>query len=109
MLRNDMNAFIVSRFSYFSIFWMFHDRSANWKISKNPRESAQKCMSTGIYKAQWNLNSSFMNQTFVDKDMPCTQRSGRNTSGSKPNTTGYGIEIARFFLNLKYGMYCHLS
>ena len=45
---------------------------------------------------QRNLNPSFMNQIFVEDDTPYTHRSGRNTLAPQPNTTGYGIENARF-------------
>ena len=37
-----------------------------------------------------------MNQIFVKKDTPYTLRSGRNILAPQPNTTGYGIENARF-------------
>ena len=41
---------------------------------------------------------SFMNQIFEEKDTPYTIRSGRNILAPKPNTTGYGIENARFLV-----------
>ena len=37
-----------------------------------------------------------MNQIFVEKDTPYTLRGGRNILAPKPNTTGYGLENARF-------------
>ena len=53
-------------------------------------------LDTEIFKTQRNLNPSFMNQIFMEKDTPYTLRSGRNILAPKSNTTGYGIENARF-------------
>ena len=53
-------------------------------------------VATEIFKAQKNLNPSFMDKIFDEKDTPCTFRSGRNILAPKPSTTGYGIENARF-------------
>ena len=119
-----MNAFIVSQFSYCPLVWMFQDRSVNKKINKiheralriackdscsNFEELLTKAnsvtihhknlqlLATEIFKTQRNLNPSFMNhQIFVEKDTPYTLRSGRNILAPQPNTTGYGIENARF-------------
>ena len=118
-----MSAFIISQFSYYPLVWMFHDRSVNKKINKiheralriaykdscsNFEELLTKAnsvtihhknlqlLATEIFKTQRNLNPSFMNQIFMEKDTPYTLRSGRNISAPKPNTTGYGIENARF-------------
>ena len=52
-------------------------------------------LATEIFKTQRNVNPSFMNQVFVEKDTPYTLRSGRNILAPQPNTTGYGIENAR--------------
>ena len=51
---------------------------------------------TKIFKPQKNLNPSFMNKIFEEKDTPYTLRSGRNILAPEPSTTGYGIENARF-------------
>ena len=53
-------------------------------------------LATEIFKTQRNLNPSFTNQIFMEKDTPYILRSGRNISAPKPNTTGYGVENARF-------------
>ena len=53
-------------------------------------------LATEIFKIQRNLNPSFMNQTFVEKDTPYTFCSGRDILAPKPNTIGYGIENAHF-------------
>ena len=122
-LRVMMNAFIISQFSYCPLVWMFHDRSVNKKINKihegalriaykdscsNFEELLTKAnsvtihhknlqlLATEIFNTQRNLNPSFMNQVFVEKDTPFTLRSGRNILAPQPNTTGYGIENARF-------------
>ena len=50
-------------------------------------------LATEIYKSQRNFNPYFMNQIFMEKDMPYILRSGRNISAPKPNTTGCGFEI----------------
>ena len=121
-LRVMMNAFIISQFSYCTLVWMFHDRSVNKKIQIHERalriaykdsysnfeELLRKAnsgtihhkylqlLATEIFKTHKNLNPSFMNQIYMEKDAPYTLRSGRNISAPKPNTTGYGIENARF-------------
>ena len=122
-LRTMMNAFVVSQFSYCPLVWMFHDRSVDKKINKiheralriaykdsrsNFEELLTKAnavsihhknlqlLATEIFKTQRNLNPRFMNQIFVEKDTPYTLRGGRNILAPKPNTTGYGIENARF-------------
>ena len=51
---------------------------------------------TEIFKTQKNLNPSFMNKIFDEKDTPYTLPSGRNILTPKSSTTGYGIENARF-------------
>ena len=53
-------------------------------------------IATEIFQTQRNLNPSFMNQVFVEKDTPHSLRSGRNILAPKPTTTGYSIENARF-------------
>ena len=122
-LRVMMNAFVVSQFSYCPLVWMFHDRSVNKKINKihetalriaykdscsNFQELLTKAntvsihhknlqlLATEIFKTQRNLNPRFMNQIFLEKDTPYTLRGGRNILAPKPNTTGYGLENARF-------------
>ena len=53
-------------------------------------------LATEICKTQKNLNPSFMNKIFDEKDTLYTLRSGRNILAPKPSTTGYAIENARF-------------
>ena len=94
-LRVVMNAFVVSQFSYCPLIWMCHDRSVNKKINKiheratriaykdscsNLEELLTKgntvsihhknlqLLTTEIFKTQRNLNPSFINQVFVEKD-----------------------------------------
>ena len=122
-LRVMMNAFIISQFSYCLLVWMFHDRSVNEKINEIHERGLRiaykdscsnfeelltkansvtihyknvKLLSIEIFKTQRNLNPSFMNQIFVEKDTPNTLRSRRNISPPQPNTTWYGIGNARF-------------
>ena len=118
-----MNAFVISQFSYCLLVWTSHDRSVNKKISKIHERSLRiayrdscsnfeelltkantvsihhknlQLLATEIFKTQRNLNPSFMNQIFVEKDTQYTLRSGRNILAPKPKTTGYGIENACF-------------
>ena len=51
-----------------------------------------RLLASEIFETQRNLNPSFMNQIFVEKDTPRTLHSGRNILALKPNTAGYGIE-----------------
>ena len=122
-LKVMMNAFIVSQFGYCPLVWMFHDRSVNKKINKIHERALRiayedscsnfeklltkansvtihhknlQLLATEIFKTQRHLNPNFMNQIFVEKDNPYTLRSGRNIWAPQPNTTGYGIEKARF-------------
>ena len=53
-------------------------------------------LATEIFKTRKNLNPSFMNKIFDEKDTPYTFHSGRNILAPKPSMTGYGIENARF-------------
>ena len=53
-------------------------------------------LATEIFKTQKDLNPSFTNKIFDEKDTPYIFRSGRNILAPKPSTTGYGIENARF-------------
>ena len=48
------------------------------------------------FKAQSNLNPSFIKQIFGMKYIPYYLRSCRNIFAPKPETTGYGTESARF-------------
>ena len=118
-----MNTFVVSQFSYYPIVWLFHDRSDNMKIKKiheralriaykdrssNFEELLTKAntvsihhknlqlLATEIFKTQKNLNPSFINKIFEEKETPHTISSDRNILAPKPSTTGYGIENARF-------------
>ena len=118
-----MNAFVVSQFSYCPLVWTSHDRSVNKKISKIHERSLRiayrdscsnfeelltkantvsihhenlQLVATEIFKTERNLNPSFMNEVLGEKDTPYTLRSGKNILAPKPNTTGYGIENARF-------------
>ena len=118
-----MNAFVVSQFSYCPLVWMFHERSVSKKINKNYARALRiafkdgcsnfeellttantlslhhknlQLLATEIFKTQRNLNPNLMNQVFLEKDTPYTLRRGRNILAPKPNTTGYGIENARF-------------
>ena len=118
-----MNTFIISHFRYCPLVWMLHDRSVNKKINKIHKRALRiaykdscsnfeelltkansvtihhkdlRLLSTEIFKTQRNLNPSFMNQIFVEKDTPYTLCSGRNISAPQPNTTGYSIENARY-------------
>ena len=118
-----MNAFVVSQFSYCPLVWIFHDSSVSKKINKihkrvlrisykdscsNFEELLMKANTVSIhhknlqllaienFKTQKNLNPSFMNKIFEEKDTPYAFRSGSNILAPKPSTTGYGIENARF-------------
>ena len=89
-----MNAFIISKFSYCPLVWIFQDRSDNKKINKfheralgiaykdscsNFEELMTKAnsvtihhknlqlLATEIFKTQRNLNPSFMNQIFGER------------------------------------------
>ena len=122
-LRIMMNTFVMSKFSYCTLIWMFHDRSVHKKINKiheralriiykdscpsfedlltkaesvSIHERNLKLLATEIFKTQRNLNPSFMKQIFVQKDVPYHLRSCRNIVAPKPKTTGYGIESACF-------------
>ena len=117
------NTFVMSQFSYCTLIWMFHDRSAHKKINRiherplrivykdscpsfkdllKKAESVSihmrnlKLLATDIFKTRRNLNPSFMKQIFVQKDVPYHLRSCRNIVAPKPKTTGYGIESACF-------------
>ena len=122
-LRVVMNAFVVSQLIYCPLVWVFHDRSVNKKINKMHERSLRiaykdccsnfeellmkantvsihhknlQLIATEIFKTQRNLNPSFMNQVFVEKDTPYSLSSGRNILAPRPNTAGSGIENARF-------------
>ena len=122
-LRVMMNALLVSQFSYCPLVWTFHDRSVNKKMNKIHKRALRiahkdscsnfevllikankvsiqhrnlQLLPTEIFKAQRNLSPRFMNQIFVEKNTTNTLRGGRNILAPKPNTTGYGVENARF-------------
>ena len=123
ILRNLLNAFVVSQFSYCPLVWMFHDRSANKKIIKIHERALRisykdscsnfeyllmkantvsihhknlQLLATEFFKTQKNFNPSFINKIFDEKDTPYTFRSGRIILAPKSSTAGYGIENARF-------------
>ena len=98
-LRIMINAFVVSQFSYCLLVWMLHDRSVD-KIKHKIHERAlriaykESCSkkaveellmkantvsihhknlqlpATEIFKIQKNLNPSFTNKIFEEKDNP---------------------------------------
>ena len=129
-----MNTFIISQFSYCPLIWMFHDRSVNKKINRIHERTLRiaykesyssyedvmrktesmtfhqrnlKLLAIEIYKTQNNHNPSLTKQIFIMKDIPYNLRSCKNILAAKPKTIGYGIESARF-LDIGYGMHCHL-
>ena len=133
-LRIMMNAFIVSQFSYCPLVWMFHDRLVNKKISKvhertlriaykdscsNFEELLTKANSVTIhhknlqllatenFKTQWNLNPSFMNQIFVEKDTPYILRVEETFWHHNQTRQGTVLKM-HVFLERRYGIHCHL-
>ena len=123
------NVFVVSQSSYNPLDWMFHDRSVNKKINivhkralriankdsySNFEELLMKAntvsidckdlqlLATESFKTQNNLNPSFMNKIFEEKDNPYTLRIGRNILTPKPSSIGYIIENARFLRAKKW-------
>ena len=53
-------------------------------------------LATKLFKIEKNLNPSFMNKIFEEKDIQYILCSGRNILAPKPSMTGYGFENACF-------------
>ena len=129
-----MNAFVVSQFSYCPLVCLFHDRSLNNKINKiheralrisykdscsNFEELLLKAntvsthhknlqlLATELFKTQKNLNRSFTNKIFEEKDTPYTLRSGRNILVPSQARQGMVLKM-HVFSERRYGVQCYL-
>ena len=96
-LKLLMKTFVLSKFSYCSLIWMFHDRNLNNKINRIHERALRiaykdnvstfekllemdnsvtvhqrnlQLLMVEIYKTKYNLNPSFMKQIFEEKEMP---------------------------------------
>ena len=88
-----MKTFVMSKFSYCSLNWMFHDRNLKKKINRihdrahknnvssmktfykvdnsvNVHQRNLQLFMVEIYKTETNLNPRFMKQIFEEKGMP---------------------------------------
>ena len=122
-LQTVMNAFIMSRFSYCPVIWMFHDRNVNNKINKIHERALRiafkdtsskvkdllkkaasvtihqrnlQLLATEIYKTKHNLNPKFMGEIFVEKNIQINLRGKNHLSVSIPRTRAYGMKTIRY-------------
>ena len=116
-------AFVMSRFTYCSLIWMFHDRNFNNKINriheialriayKDNVSSFDKLQLTGnlvtvhqrnshlltieTYKASHDLNPSFMRQIFEEKVLTYNLRCSDKLQLPQAKSSGLGLDTARF-------------
>ena len=126
-LKRLMKAFILAQFNYCPLVSIFCDRTLNNKI--NPiheralpitykymssdfdimllRDNAfpihirnLQLLMTEIYKAEWELNPSFMKEIFVKKHIPYELRSGHNLLLPQATTIRYCfmcVDYDRYF------------
>ena len=122
-VKQTMNVFILSQFSYCPLIWMFCDREMNNRINRIHEKSLRlaydeydsscrtllekdnstsihdknlQLLLTKIYKTLHNHNPSFMFQIFPERNTCYNLRNISRISLSKPKSNCYGIESKTF-------------
>ena len=122
-LKLLMKAFVISKFSYCLLIWMFHDRNLNNKINRIHERALRiaykdnfssfdklliihnsvtihqknlQLLMIEIYKTKHDLNPSFMKQIFEEKVLPYNLRCCDKLQLPKAKTTALGIDTVRF-------------
>ena len=122
-LRLLMNSFKKAQFSYCPLIWMFHDRCLNAKVNKIHERALRivykdshadyealltfdnvvsihqrnlQYLMTEIYKIKHSLNSSFMSETFVTRNVHYDLRTKNKLCIPEARTTSYGTETVRY-------------
>ena len=125
-LKQVLQAFVLSHFSYSPLIWMFYDRTLNHRINhihEGALHFAYKdyqtdigslleqrnlvsihvknlqCLMTEIYKTRSGLSPPFMKDVFAEQNTGYNLRHGNNSQLPKVHTTTYGIETISFLGN----------
>ena len=118
-----MNPFILSQFSYCPVIWIFHNRNVNNKINEIHERALRigfkdtspkfedllmkaasgtihlrklQLLTTELYKATHDLNSKFMGEIFVKKNISYGLRGNNHLSVPIPRTNMHGIKTIRY-------------
>ena len=121
--RLVMKAFVISKFTYFTLICMFHDRGVNSKINHiyqgaltiayqdltsrfaelliNDNSGSidhrnLQFLVTEIYRTNMNVNPSFMKEIFVEREVHYKLRVMNSVYARKRRTTAYGLEAIGF-------------
>ena len=118
-LKQVMQAFVLSHYSYSSLVWMFYDRTLNHRINHiheralrfaykdyqkdfgsllkqrnlvSIHENNLQMLMTEIYKTRSGLSPPFMKDIFAERNTGYNLRHGNDLQLPKVHTTTYGIE-----------------
>ena len=125
-LKQVMEAFVLSHFSYSPLVWMFYDRTLNHRIYPIHERALLfaykdyqtdfgslleqrslvsihvknlQLLMTEIYKTRSGLNPPFMKDIFAERNTGYNLRHGNDTQLPKVHATTYGIETISFLGN----------
>ena len=122
-LRLLMRAFVTSQFQYCPLVWMFHSTKMNSKINRlheralriaykdysssfatflekdrsvTIHEKNMQLLMTEMFKTINNLNPSFMNEIFIQRNPPYDLRNTNTFLLPRVHTVNYGTETVRY-------------
>ena len=126
-LKQIMQAFVLSHFSYSPLVWMFYDRTINHRINHiheralrfvhkdyqtdsgslleqrslvSIRVKNLQLLMIEIYKTRSGLSPPFMKDIFAERNTGYNLRQSNDSQPPKVHTTTYGIETLSFLGNI---------
>ena len=125
-LQQLMRAFVLSRFSYCPLVWMFHDRALDHRINLTQERALRiaynhygndfgflleqtksvpihvrnlQLLMTEMYKTKFDLNPTFMKDIFIERNISYNLRRGNDARIPKVRTTSFGIKSIAYLGN----------